>query len=241
MTAKKQPHQNGRDTSDVWLTPREILAQLGPFDLDPCTPSLQPWPTARRRFTEADDGLAQPWEGRVWLNPPYSRPAYSRFMARMANHGWGTSLIFARTETRDFFAHVWRRAHACLFIEGRLFFHDEAGRRATANAGAPSVLCAYGQDDADILASCGIAGHFVPLRLPRSYVVLALSLTWREAVLAWVTAQPGPVIVSELYAAFATHPKAKANRNWRAKVRQTLQRGPFERVDRATWKAAQAA
>lgn len=38
------------------------------------------------------------------------------------------------------------------------------GTRAAANAGAPSVLIAYGEDDADKLQRCGIAGQF--LRLP---------------------------------------------------------------------------
>jgi hypothetical protein len=236
-----EPHQNGRGTSDVWLTPPELLGALGPFDLDPCTPEVQPWPTAARRYTEADDGLLQPWEGRVWLNPPYSRPGYSLFMARMARHGWGTALIFARTETRDFFEHVWRRAHALLFIEGRLFFHDVHGRRARANAGAPSVLCAYGMADAEILSACSIAGQFVPLRVPRTYAVLALSSTWREAVLDWMRSNDGPVEVDAIYRAFASHPKARANRHWRAKLRQTLQRGPFQRVRRGVWAAVEAA
>lgn len=237
MTAR-EPHQNGRDTCDVWLTPRPVLEALGPFDLDPCAPPVQPWPTAARRYTEADDGLLQPWDGRVWLNPPYSRPAYSRFMARMAGHGWGTALVFARTETRDFFDHVWRAADALLFLEGRLYFHHADGRRAAANAGAPSVLCAYGAEDADILASCGLNGQFVPLRLPRMIVVAALTPSWRQVVAAFVLAQRGPVSVDQLYRALARHPKARANRHWRAKVRQTLQRGPFQSVDRGVWKAA---
>lgn len=44
-----------------------------PFDLDPCSPckgaNAPVW--ARQHFTLADDGLAQEWHGRVWLNPPY--------------------------------------------------------------------------------------------------------------------------------------------------------------------------
>ena len=166
---KREPHQTGRDTSDVWLTPPHILTALGgadSFDLDPATPPVQPWRTARARYTEADDGLALPWFGRVWLNPPYSRPAYERFMAKMARHDHGVSLIFARTETAAFHAYVWRAASALLFFDGRLFFHHPDGRRAKGNAGAPSVLCAYGPADADILANCGLAGQFVRLQPP---------------------------------------------------------------------------
>ena len=39
--------------------------------------------------------------------------------------------------------------------------HD--GVRAEETSGAPSVLVAYGQSDADILAACGLPGAYVPL------------------------------------------------------------------------------
>lgn len=55
---------------DEWLTPPEILRALGEFDLDPCAPVVRPWETAARHYTVQDDGLALPWEGRVWCNPP---------------------------------------------------------------------------------------------------------------------------------------------------------------------------
>ena len=35
--------------------------------------SCQETVKAKRYFTAEDDGLSQPWAGRVWLNPPYSR------------------------------------------------------------------------------------------------------------------------------------------------------------------------
>jgi hypothetical protein len=154
-------HESATTGSDVWLTPPDLLGKLGPFDLDPCAaPEPRPWPTAARHYVAADDGLRQPWEGRVWLNPPYSR--MERWLARLADHGHGTALIFARTETRVFHAQVWRRATALLFLEGRLSFHYANGRRAS-SAGAPSVLIAYGQADADVLASRPLAGAYVHL------------------------------------------------------------------------------
>jgi hypothetical protein len=154
-------HQNATTGSDVWLTPPDLLAKLGPFDLDPCAaPEPRPWPTAAKHYTAEIDGLRQPWTGRVWMNPPYSR--METWLARLADHGHGTALIFARTETRVFHAQVWRRATALLFLEGRLHFHYADGRRAAANAGAPSVLVAYGAPDAERLATCGIEGAYVP-------------------------------------------------------------------------------
>lgn len=86
------------------------------------------------------------------------------WMRRMAAHGDGIALIFARTETALFFETVWRAATAVLFLEGRLFFHRPNGVRASANAGAPSCLVAYGRANATALEMCGIDGYLVPIR-----------------------------------------------------------------------------
>lgn len=156
-------HQSAAMISDVWLTPREIIEALGTFDLDPCAaPEPRPWPTAQRHIALPEDGLAADWGGRVWLNPPYSSAAV-KWLRRMAQHGEGTALVFARTETAWFVETIWREATAILFIDGRLHFHHPDGTRAAANAGAPSCLVAYGHRDARILATCGIRGSLVRL------------------------------------------------------------------------------
>lgn len=118
---------------------------------------------ARKHYSVEDNGLAKPWTGRVWCNPPYGLEA-ARWLERLAKHGNGIALIFARTETAMFFDHVWDKADALLFLRGRLHFHHIDGTRAAANAGAPSVLVAYGQDNAKALRTCGIAGRVVDLR-----------------------------------------------------------------------------
>lgn len=155
-------HQSASSGSDVWLTPRWILDALGSFDLDPCAaPDPRPWPTARNHYTADVDGLRQPWAGRVWLNPPYS--AVGRWLTRLADHGIGTALVFARTETAVFHDQVWARATAALFLRGRVTFCKANGIPARWNGGAPSVLVAYGTGDADRLANCGLPGRYVDL------------------------------------------------------------------------------
>ncbi|HWT40977.1 MAG TPA: DNA N-6-adenine-methyltransferase [Dongiaceae bacterium] len=155
-------HQSAAMISDTWLTPPEIIRALGSFDLDPCCPPVMPWPTAARMLNERDDGLSSKWEGRVWLNPPYSREAV-KWLRKLAQHGHGTALVFARTETAWFFETVWRAASSVLFLEGRIYFHRADGTRAAANAGAPSCLVAYGAQDAVTLSKSGIAGHYVEI------------------------------------------------------------------------------
>jgi hypothetical protein len=89
-----------------WLTPPEIVRALGEFYLDPATPIVRPWDTAREHYNVMHDGLRQEWFGRVWLNPPYGDKT-ARWMERLATHGNGIALIFARTETAAFFPWAW--------------------------------------------------------------------------------------------------------------------------------------
>lgn len=159
-------HQSHAAISADWLTPPHVLAALGAFDLDPCATTERPWPTAAQHYTVHDDGLSKPWHGRVWMNPPYGAKT-ARWMERLADHGDGIALIFARTETATFFPWVWAHAHALLFLEGRLHFCRADGSRARHNAGAPSVLIAYGQANAEALATCGLPGKW--LSIPKGY------------------------------------------------------------------------
>ena len=157
-------HQSHGRGKAVWLTPPHIIDALGPFDLDPCAAPLpRPWPTAGHMVTLPNDGLKLSWHGRIWLNPPYDADAWL-WLDRLAEHGCGLALIFARTETFGFHRSVWERAQAVRFLEGRLHFHHPDGRRAAFNGGAPSVLVAYGDYDADRLCRSSIAGAFIRLR-----------------------------------------------------------------------------
>jgi hypothetical protein len=159
-------HQSAASETDTWFTPPEIIDALGgvdSFDLDPCSHRERPYATARQHFTVEDNGLLQPWHGRVWLNPPYSTALVGRFLGRMVEHGRGIALIFARTETDPFNRFVWGGASGLLFLRGRLNFHRLDGSRAATNSGAPSVLISYGEADRETLRNAPIDGAFVPL------------------------------------------------------------------------------
>jgi hypothetical protein len=140
------PHLPNQGKSDVWLTPRHVIERIGlPYDLDPCTiPGGVPWIDAARTYSLPDDGLALPWAGRVWLNPPYGKEA-GAWVERLADHGWGIALVFSRTDVRWWHA-VLPRATAVCFIEGRLTFVPGAGQSAPGNSGGPSALIAFGED-----------------------------------------------------------------------------------------------
>ncbi|HYE67511.1 MAG TPA: DNA N-6-adenine-methyltransferase [Anaerovoracaceae bacterium] len=156
-------HQSAKARTVEWLTPPDLKEKLGSFDLDPCSPVNRPWDTAKVHYTKRDNGLTKPWFGDVWLNPPYDRGVVGLWLSKMAEHGRGVALIFARTETEDFFRYVFNNADSILFIKGRLHFYNQRGERANANSGAPSVLIAYGENNVERLHASGIPGKHLLL------------------------------------------------------------------------------
>jgi hypothetical protein len=80
-------------TSDDCYTPRWVFDAMGlEFDLDVAAPPGGPWHVpAKRYYTAEDDGLAQPWEGLVWCNPPYSN--FLPWAQRFARYGDGAAIM----------------------------------------------------------------------------------------------------------------------------------------------------
>lgn len=147
---------------DEWLTPPEIIKSLGEFDLDPCSPINRPWDTARKHYTIEDNGLLMPWNGRVWLNPPYGNQIH-HWLHKAALHKNCIALIFARTDTQAFQDYVFNAAHAIIFIKGRLSFYHANGLKA-GTAGAPSALVSYDANNSEILKNSKTKGKFVLLK-----------------------------------------------------------------------------
>jgi phage N-6-adenine-methyltransferase len=78
--------QNSGDPE--WFTPSHYISvvkrALGQIDLDPASSvHANAIVGAARFYTREDDGLALPWYGRVFCNPPYCRPAVDNFTDRM--------------------------------------------------------------------------------------------------------------------------------------------------------------
>src|SRR5262249_39558327 len=74
--------------NDLWFTPAKDIEAArdgcGAIGLDSARcPAAQEPVQAARYFTEADNGLAHEWPGRVWLNPPYSHPAIEQFIEKL--------------------------------------------------------------------------------------------------------------------------------------------------------------
>lgn len=89
-------------TSDDCYTPRWVFDAMGlRFDIDVAAPPGGPWHVpCDRYFTAADDGLAQPWVGLVWCNPPYSN--FAPWAEKFARHRRAVLMGYLLPEVRWF-------------------------------------------------------------------------------------------------------------------------------------------
>ena len=121
-----------------WYTPVQYIDAarrvMGSIDCDPCTSELaQETVRATTYYTIEDDGLAHPWEGTIWLNPPYSARIIVAFVEKLLGHlamGSVTQAIMLTHNNADtawFHKAAMRCSRAC-FTRGRVRFYDERGQ-----------------------------------------------------------------------------------------------------------------
>lgn len=125
-----------------WATPlplfRSIEAEEGPFDVDVCANAGNA--KVPRFFSVEDDGLAQPWRGVCWMNPPYGREISKWVKKARESAEAGAKVVCllpARTDTRWWHDHIEGRARV-RFLKGRVHFNG------TGPAPFPSVVVVFG-------------------------------------------------------------------------------------------------
>ena len=135
------PHVGHNSGENEWYTPREYIDAarqvLGAIDLDPASSDeANSVVQASRYFTLADDGLSKRWQGRVWMNPPYSRPEIEQFVAKLASSvadrdvPAAVVLVNNATET-EWFATLGAHAAAICFPSGRVRFWQPGNESAS--------------------------------------------------------------------------------------------------------------
>lgn len=222
--------------TDEWYTPLDILRPLGQFDLDPCSPIVRPWDTAKVHYTIVDNGLLLPWNGRVWLNPPYGHKAKA-WIERMSEHLNGIALLFARTDTAAWQRFIFPYCSSLFFLEGRVDFYNRLGIRARNDGGGPSVLIAYGEYNVDAIDGAKLKGRHVLVN-SCPIIVVGISPTWKEVVRISIGRLSGEGSLQEIYdlVEMIAPDKIKNNSDFKAKVRQTCQYY-FSRIAKGKYKA----
>lgn len=111
---------------DDWATPPDLFATLDTefhFTLDA---AASPTNTKVASFySTADDGLAQPWNGTVWVNPPYGKGIIDRWVNKAiqsaAQGATVVMLVPARPGSR-WFTQLIHHADEIRFLNRRVTF-----------------------------------------------------------------------------------------------------------------------
>ena len=116
---------------DEWFTPAEYIEAarivMGGIDLDPaCNDVAAAIVAAGVHYNKEDNGLSQPWFGRVWLNPPYSMPLIKDFVMTAIDEyesGRVTEAVILTNNSSDtaWFQSLLALYPAC-FTRGRIQF-----------------------------------------------------------------------------------------------------------------------
>jgi ParB family chromosome partitioning protein len=157
LTLERREHNRVTPNSgeQLWFTPAEYITAarnvMGGIDLDPAShPLAQETIQATLWYGPEQDGLAQPWHGRVWLNPPYSHPLIEQFIAKLLEEYRSGTVSEAIMVTNNCTETAWfhrAEAEAALlcFPRGRIPFygHGDIGNSPLQG----QTFFYYGQND----------------------------------------------------------------------------------------------
>jgi phage N-6-adenine-methyltransferase len=152
-----------------WFTPSRFveLARkvMGSIDLDPAScGKAQRTVRAGTYYTQETNGLAQLWFGRVWLNPPYSKPLITKFIdkliSELPNIEQAIVLTNAYTDTR-WFRTLMSVSTVCL-THGRIHFINADGETGNPPIGGSFFYCGHNPKRFAKLFS--EVGHIVDVR-----------------------------------------------------------------------------
>lgn len=120
------------------------------FDLDvACPPHGSVNVPARHFYTQADDGLIQPWHGRVWMNPPYSQPA--PWVTRWLQHGNGITLLpYSKSK---WLQTLWDSEAALVYIYSLKF--ERIDRKINGSTPFPLGIWALGKENVEAISKLG--------------------------------------------------------------------------------------
>ena len=139
------PITSGMMTSltEEWATPQYLFDELNEefsFDLDVC--ATEENAKCERFFTKEIDGLAQEWNGTVFMNPPYGREISKWIRKAYESSIEGATvvcLIPARTDTAWWHDYVMNGE--IRFLRGRVKFVPLSG--AGSSAPFPSAIVVF--------------------------------------------------------------------------------------------------
>lgn len=135
-------HEMSVGASDEWYTPQYVFDALRcRFDVDVSASPNAPWVPAER-FIYADS-LELPWDGYVWMNPPFGgRNGIVPWLKKFIQHGNGIALAPDRTSAPWWMEYA-SMVDALLFISPKIKFIPGPDVKVS-SPGQGTVLMAMG-------------------------------------------------------------------------------------------------
>lgn len=138
-------HRGEGTGENEWHTPSQYIEAarevLGNIDLDPASSKFaQKTVKAKSFFTITDNGLTKQWQGKIWLNPPYSQPLIGQFIEKLIKEISTGSVSQAILLTHNYTDTAWfhlgeSKAALICFTRGRIKFVDKDGEEGAPTQG----------------------------------------------------------------------------------------------------------
>jgi hypothetical protein len=158
-------YEKARGESSEWRSPRFYFDRFRlEFDLDPCAPLDGYYAVpAKKIYTIRDNGLAQPWFGLVYVNPPWSEarntvvPWLRKFFA---HEDGGIFVCVARISCSWFHELVLPRADLLCFPTDKTQFYKSDGNPGPAPTNGV-VLIGKGEITCNALRQSGLGYRLI--------------------------------------------------------------------------------
>jgi len=134
-------HSDFPPGSEQWFTPAGYIerarAVMGRIDLDPAScKQAQKTVQAKAYYSVAQNGLRQKWQGRVFMNPPFSASKIGLFVGKLLDEyqaGNVTEAILLTNSQTDarWFGEIAKHASAICFAQPRIKFVQPDGQART--------------------------------------------------------------------------------------------------------------
>ena len=153
LAQKKTPPISCNKNGTVeYFTPREFVDAArrvfgGTIDLDPASSAFaNETVKAEKFFSKDNDGLAQEWQGNIWLNPPYTNGVIQKFVSKLLASNFTSAIVLvdAATDTK-WFGHLADACAGIVFTSGRVNCLPH-GKKNSSNPTRGSAIFYIGDD-----------------------------------------------------------------------------------------------
>ena len=129
--------------SNEHYTPAWMFRSMGiVFDLDVAAPEGGiEWIPAKKSYSIKDNGLTSEWVGRVWMNPPFSKP--TPWVEKFIAHNNGIALLVVSKS--KWFRDLWDSADAIMPTPYNLKFERPNGKPRS--IAFQTFLFAFGEEN----------------------------------------------------------------------------------------------